>query len=82
VPQVGQNGCEPQLFKRNPRANTAAISIIFVSLDFIEKPPPGIPLEFSAPWRCFRFCEGLLDFQAFCFGQFQILSHAWLIPGL
>src|ERR1700739_2908440 len=64
VPQVGQNGCEPQLFRRNPRATTEATSIIFASLDLIEKPPPGIPLEFSAPWRGSRSCEGLLGFQA------------------
>src|ERR1700739_3485072 len=64
VPQVGQNGCDPQLFRRNPRATTAATSIIFASLDLIEKPPPGIPLEFSAPWRGSRSCEGLLGFQA------------------
>src|SRR6266849_11082185 len=66
VPHVGQNGCEPQLFKRTPSANTAATSINFASLDLIEKPPPEIPLESSAPRSCFRFCEGLLGSQADC----------------
>src|SRR5216683_4712631 len=60
VPHVGQNGCEPQLFKRTPSANTAATSINFASLDLIEKPPPEIPLESSRLEAAFDFVKSCL----------------------